>query len=279
MPELRWTLLVLGVVFVAALAWRELRRPRHARGDDPERSATPAQPEEAATSGEREVPFTLPEIRAREPVHDLPIVEIDDDSLIGLRLDGERVEETASPEPLTEAILPPPPAFAEAATVGALGTAPPPQDPIVEWPPDGERQIVAVRLVSPSERFAGRAVRQALSAEGFLPGKFSIFHKCGIDARAVVSAANLTNPGTFDPQTMDIQRFAGLNLFIVMPGPLAPRAAFDELISSARNLNSRLQGALQDEQGAPLTPTRIMSMREGLPATLKPPGTISRPSA
>ena len=30
MSELRWTLLILGVVFIAALSWWERRRPRQA---------------------------------------------------------------------------------------------------------------------------------------------------------------------------------------------------------------------------------------------------------
>jgi len=37
-------------------------------------------------------------------------------------------------------------------------------------------------------------------------------------------------------------------------------------LSTARNLNERLQGALQDERGGPLTPTRIATLRESLGA-------------
>jgi len=42
--------------------------------------------------------------------------------------------------------------------------------------------------------------------------------------------------------------------------------AFEELLTTARNLNERLQGALQDERGGPLTPTRIATIRESLGA-------------
>jgi FtsZ-interacting cell division protein ZipA len=121
-------------------------------------------------------------------------------------------------------------------------------EPIVEWPTDEQRRVVALRLVAlPPERLAGRALRLALASEGF-----------------VLSAANLSKPGTFDPETMDLQRFGGLSLFAVLPGPKPPLKAFEDLLATARNLNERLQGALQDERGGPLTPTRIATIRESL---------------
>ena len=137
--------------------------------------------------------------------------------------------------------------------------------PMVEWPPDDQRHIVALRLVAPlPERFAGRSLRQALAAEGFVLGRFAIFHKPDEAHRAVLSAASLTRPGTFDADTMDSQHYGGLSLFAVLPGPKPPPQAFDELVFTARSLNERLQGVLQDEQGGPLTPSRIATLRERL---------------
>ena len=69
----------------------------------------------------------------------------------------------------------------------------------------------------------------------------------------MLSAASLTRPGTFDLDTMDLQRYGGLSLFAVLPGPMPPPQAFDELVFTARNLNERLHGVLQDEHGGPLT--------------------------
>jgi FtsZ-interacting cell division protein ZipA len=138
-------------------------------------------------------------------------------------------------------------------------------EPIVEWPPDDQRRVVALRLVAPPpERLPGRALRLALASEGFVLGKFQIFHKPDASGRAVLSAANLSKPGTFDLGTMDVQRFGGLSLFTVLPGPKPPLKAFEDLLTTARNLNERLQGALQDERGGPLTPTRIASLRDSL---------------
>jgi ZipA, C-terminal FtsZ-binding domain len=136
---------------------------------------------------------------------------------------------------------------------------------IVEWPPEESRRILALRLVAPQPaRFPGRTLRLALAAEGFLLGKFSIFHKPDETNRALLSAASLNRPGSFDLDTMDSQRYGGLSLFIVLPGPRTPQHAFEELLSAARNLNERLEGALQDERGGPLTPLRVASIRESL---------------
>jgi cell division protein ZipA len=137
--------------------------------------------------------------------------------------------------------------------------------PVVDWPGEEDRRILALRLVSaPAARFQGRAVRQALAAGGFILGKFDIFHKAGPDDRAVLSAASLTKPGTFTMTTIDAQRFGGISLFAVLPGPLSPQETFDELLLTAKNLNDRLQGALQDERGEPLTPTRSATIRQSL---------------
>lgn len=180
-----------------------------------------------------------------------------------------------------EGVSAPPPAAAHAASQPSAGSHTPahagpapvstdsfePTEPIVDWPDEDVRKIVALRLVSGSgERFAGRAVRQALAAEGFVLGKFDIFHKPGPDARAVLSAASLTKPGTFALGTMDAQRYGGISLFAVLPGPLSPLATFDELLTTARALNDRLRGALQDERGEPLTPMRSANLRDSLTA-------------
>jgi cell division protein ZipA len=273
MSELRWALLILGIVFIAVLAWWERRRPRQASG-----ALERAGSRESAAEGPpprlvRDPPLTLPEVRLREPVaaKQLPVV-------------AALPEEPAVPvlEPAAEPMVeddPAPPA--DSADPEANDTAPfepgaplprevlpelPGAEPlVVDWPAEHERRILALRLVAPQrERFAGRSLRQALAAEGFLLGQFAIFHKPDDERRAVLSAASLTRPGTFDRETMDSQHYGGLSLFAVLPGPKSPPQAFDELVFAARNLNERLHGVLQDEQGTPLTPARIAQLREQL---------------
>jgi len=272
MSQLRWWLLILGVLFFAGLTLWELRRPRQARRGD----APPPEPTRA-----REPPLQLPEMHAVEPLtrRALPMVELPEDTgefpVLEPAPPGASGAEARAAEPQKAAPQEPeyliePQHAAAPATGTADADAPHPElpaaaPPVVEWPPDEERRIVALRLVATQpERFGGRSLRQALAAEGFVLGRFDIFHKTDETQRAVLSAASLTRPGTFDADTMDSQHFGGLSLFAVLPGPMSPPEAFEELVSTARNLNDRLCGVLQDEGGTPLTPARIATLRERL---------------
>jgi len=351
MPELRWTLLLLGALFIAVLAWSERRKARQSTrsGHD---AGIPDAPASRSAQREptirepilREPVLTLPELRARDPSppQDLPVVHVEDESVVGLRLDGPRIEEglahlestegtdsepdtprgtwDASPAvdpsvrdlPVLEAadsaseeafnsevfgsgaeaggeaeagpalqrdaeIAPSLQPEEPPASSAAPESSTPPAQPsgstptVVEWPPEEDRRIIALRIVSVSpERFSGRAIRTALVAEGFVHGKFSIFHKPDAQHRAVLSAASLSKPGMFDLETIDSQRFAGLNLFAVLSRSQSTREPFEMLLACARNLNERLQGGLQDERGGPLTPSRVAALRESLGAAPAP---------
>jgi FtsZ-interacting cell division protein ZipA len=341
MSELRWTLLILGVVFIAALSWWERRRPRQAfaprlreaslsHAEFPHAEAYRTASPEPAIAGEPWIGESgLAEAAlSDEPLHgdtdahetgpgpleELPTLIIaDDDARLALKalwddqppepqlidpeagaavetaaisdagvpiLATDAPQATESPGDPTESIDSAPaqsaaPEIAGAEGVGAVrivesafgGDGAAPIEPIVEWPPEDSRRVLALRLVAPqAERFGGRALRLALAAEGFLLGKFAIFHKPDEANRAVLSAAALTRPGAFDLENMDSQRYGGLSLFAVLPGPKPPPQAFEELLCAARNLNERLEGALQDERGGPLTPLRVASIRDSLRA-------------
>ncbi|MDE2263826.1 MAG: hypothetical protein KGL45_14985 [Gammaproteobacteria bacterium] len=324
MSELRWTLLILGVVFIAALSWWERRRPRQAFAP---RLRDASLPHPEPLHGEAQVSAGPGPATAGEPwIGEAGLSDVVSSDLALPGADHARLE-PAVPGPLEElptliipdaercraleaawteqpsepTLIDPEPADTAAASVqvseaqpsepqpsepqpaepeheipgaegvGAVriveafagGEVPP--EPLVEWPPEESRRILALRLVAPqAERFPGRALRLALAAEGFLLGKFAIFHKPDEANRAVLSAASLTRPGAFELETMDSQRYGGLSLFAVLPGPKAPPQAFEELLATARNLNERLQGALQDERGGPLTLLRVTSIRESL---------------
>jgi FtsZ-interacting cell division protein ZipA len=144
------------------------------------------------------------------------------------------------------------------------------------WPNENERRIVTLRVIPKIDpRFAGRALRQAFSAAGFWHGPLDIYHLPDEDGRVVVSAAALAQPGTFDPSIMDSQRFSGLNLFAVLPGPKPERETFDELVHAARQLAERLDAKLADQHGEELTPQRIARLRQALeaPASARASGT------
>ncbi|HTD11629.1 MAG TPA: cell division protein ZipA C-terminal FtsZ-binding domain-containing protein [Steroidobacteraceae bacterium] len=288
MSELRLALLIPGVAFIAALIWWEWRRPRQANADGGVERLSPRDPDAqgAGARAPREPPLALPEMRAREPLaaREPPLVDAAREPpgvpvlspFAPLVVARSGVDEESGPaaaaDPPAEAVqeLPamgadtaPPVSAAVAPAREELPRLPAGPSPVVEWPPDAQRQIVSLRLVAATpERFVGRSLRQALAAEGFVLGRFAIFHKPDDEQRAVLSAASLTRPGTFDADTMDSQHFGGLSLFAVLPGPRPAPQAFEELISTARNLSERLHGVLQDERGSPLTATRIAVLRE-----------------
>ena len=104
-------------------------------------------------------------------------------------------------------------------------------------------------------------MRQALLGEGFVHGEMEIFHRPQGDGRVILSAASLTRPGSFDLASMDSSLFLGLNLFAVLPGPLAGKDTVDKLLTVGHTLARRLRGDLLDGRGEALSETRLAEMR------------------
>lgn len=137
---------------------------------------------------------------------------------------------------------------------------PPPSEP-----PSPLQKIIALRLVAATgDRIDGGALRAALEAEGMRFGKYSIFHRQRADGKAIYSAASLLEPGSFDLDRMNLERYPGISMFAVFPGPIDAAEAFDELLATARRLSDRLNALLQDERGAPLGAQRALAIREEL---------------
>jgi len=275
MPELRIILLVVGVLFVAGIAGFEWWRSRGARPlaatpvrDDTSDPPTPVKP--------------LPEINVvrdtRVAVSDsLPVIElastsesgtrralgisISDDVAVDVAHDSGAARETerARSEPYIGQ-------DDEVSEVRVFDEQPVRGPQLVlNWPGENERRIVTLRVIPKSEpRFQGRALRQAFSGAGFWHGPLDIYHLPDHEGRVVLSAAALAQPGTFDPSIMDSQRFSGLNLFAVLPGPKPERETFDELVRAARQLSERLDGKLADQHGEELTSQRIARLRQAL---------------
>jgi len=285
MAALRWILLVAGLVFLGVLAVWEKRRPRQAPGDGASGAVQRNEPELGSfpePSADAHAPTPAP---GRRPV--LPPPRIDLPTMEAIRDQSMMAEVDALPvfefQPMASdaaversSTSAPAQAPAEPAPPGEAAQAMPLR---VDWPPDGERHIVALRIVAASEeRLSGRAVRLAITACGFVHGRFGIFHQPDADGRALLSVASLSKPGILDPVNMDFQRLAGISLFTVLPGPLPPAAALDHLIDTARELSQRLPARLQDEQGQPLDADRLDDLR-GAMQRLSRSGLHAEPAA
>jgi FtsZ-interacting cell division protein ZipA len=306
MAGLRWILLLVGAAFLLALAAWEKRKPRQARPEaapgsrqrnEPDFGSLSEQPKDAHAPGARGgSQGSLSD--ARRPV--LPPPRIDLPAMEAIRDQSMMAEVDALPvfdfEPRTSdagparqveqtaAALPEAPHEVQARNELSAAVAPPPAPAapaplLVDWPPDGERHIVALRIVPASEeRLSGRAVRLAITACGFVHGRFGIFHQPDADGRALLSVASLSKPGILDPINMDFQRLTGISLFAVLPGPLAPAAALDHLVGIARELSLRLPARVQDEQGQPLDADRLEDLRDSM-QRLSRPGMHAEPAA
>jgi hypothetical protein len=328
MSELRWILLLVGVLFLIGLTAWESRRSRLARAAARERARAlaetipfgpPGPGTEAAGRAAAAAPIPAwleqPAGRAGPALGELPDAAVSDFPLEA----GERGEQAIRAErrggviggelpsmPLTarnaavptafelHASAPPDQAQVDAqaytqpeAQAQAEGTAQAQEGeataaPIdagtvagaqplensaaqgvsVEWPPEEQRRIVSVRIVSTSEqRLSGRATRQALAACGFVHGRYRIFHQPDAEGHALLSCASLNTPGVFDPSSMDYQRYTGLSLFTVLPGPLAAPEAVERLLLTALDLSERLHARLQDDAGQALDEARIAQLR------------------
>jgi cell division protein ZipA len=128
----------------------------------------------------------------------------------------------------------------------------------------GRQRIVALRLIASADRWPGRAVIEALEAEGLTFGKYSIYHREREDGKSIFFVASMVEPGSFDLDDIDNLSFPGISIFAVIPSPIDAPITFDMMLACARRLADRLGGSLQDEQGSSLTAQRILNLREEL---------------
>jgi len=298
--ELRWILLGAGVALILGLWWWETRKARTTVDPTetwPRIRAEPSVDGETKAGDEtiEEPPPFRPTIERMRAPRGPPLVEIPEDAEVDISAyvgkDRRRI-----PDPAPVDVAP-----AKVAQVGGDGggrrrvaepdrdhraswvstqplersevapkrepepEVPRPMDPIEQHVVEASKQrIVALRLVAPEERWAGKQLREAIEAEGLRYGRYSIFHREREDGKTLFYLASMMEPGSFDLAKMDNQVFPGISLFGIVPGPLDAPATFDMVLAAARRLAERLKGQLQDEQGSTLTAQRILNLREEL---------------
>lgn len=279
MPELRWALIGLGLAFFAGLVVFEWRR----KGRSAPRAAAP----EAPARGERPRRIepgldAVPEVRgaARESGLEVPVIHPMDP------MPGRPAPPLAEPVPVAaEAAVDVPAAArgaggepvlareaqavpeAPAIVPPAPAPAPAPSSQAIRWPPAKVERALSLRLVGrEGAPLAGRALRLALEAAGFVPGPQDIYHRVDVGGGVLVSAASMVQPGTLEPALMDGQQYRGVALFSVLPGPVPPAGMLDGLVEAARELSRRLDGVVQDGKGAEFDAAAREAMRQSLGA-------------
>lgn len=270
MNDLHWALAILGALFLAGLGVREWRRSRGTDANVP--PVTPAMPSEPPAFVD---PPRLTELSGmrREPQIaefdvgiDPPVVEAMQD------LPGEPAgEDYGTPDDTAASAPPPEPirvsiAHEEAVDVPGATTVVVPEDAKpIRWPPEQlPDRVLGLRVIASSGMFGGKPVRQALLAAGLRHGPQQIFHKTDMDGNVIASVANLVRPGSLIPEVMDSHEYRGLSLFAVLPGPRSAEQMLEGLVQLARQLASRLGGAVQDEHGRELDAARLAELRRAV---------------
>lgn len=105
------------------------------------------------------------------------------------------------------------------------------------------------------EGFGGREVDRAARRFGMRHGDMSIYHKRSRPSggRRLYSLANLHEPGTFDPATLDELRSRGLTVFMNIPATPDPSRTFEDMVRTARGIAEALNGRLVDQDRNPLS--------------------------
>ncbi|MCC5870217.1 MAG: cell division protein ZipA [Gammaproteobacteria bacterium] len=138
------------------------------------------------------------------------------------------------------------------------------QDP---GPPIDPEKIVAMRMAARAgNTMPAEALVLKLRELGLRHGKFGIFHRHRPDADGppLFSVASMTEPGSFDLTKVRDTRLPGVTLFMVLPGPEDPVRCFEDMVEVARALAQDLEGEILDESGSTWSIQRERYIREEL---------------
>lgn len=132
-------------------------------------------------------------------------------------------------------------------------------------PPAIQEKLVVLYLAAhPNQLFTASVIGESLRDLGLVYGDMHIYHRypdAGGSA-PVFGVANLVEPGTLEPAALAETGTPGLTLFLQLPGPLAPLAAFDLFVSTAQQLAQRLDGELRDQHRTALSRQMLEHLRD-----------------
>lgn len=137
-------------------------------------------------------------------------------------------------------------------------------DEIFKTPKPGEpSDVIVVNVFSKTgQRFEGVALDAALQASGMEYGAMRIYHRMDDSGDRLFSLVNSVEPGYFEPESYADFSTPGISMFLALPGPQRPDAAFEELIATAESLTQNLDGRLLDQDHNPLRTQGIEHLRE-----------------
>jgi cell division protein ZipA len=133
-------------------------------------------------------------------------------------------------------------------------------------PPSPSELLVVFYVVAQKSGFLGKDLLAILEDLGLKYGDMSIFHHYGLGElkvkKPIFSVANITEPGTFEPQEMADLLTPGVALFMRLPGPFGGRVAFELMLNSAKRIAETMEGSIVDERHKFLDQKKITALRE-----------------
>lgn len=226
MTELRWILLIAGILVIAGIYLFTRNRSGAAGGEEAggllkrepvlRTDPTTGSGEKDSGSGEAIEPF------------------LSDESLDGDEPDPARVEPELVEEP------------------APLG--------------DPEKIVTLRVAFSAEFAIPGVALTELFKTHGLRFGRLKIFHKFQSDGSRnigpIFSAASIAEPGSFDLANIETQNIPGITLFMVLPNYLEGRLAFESMLDFARAAADSFDGEVLDETGSSLSIQRAGYLRD-----------------
>lgn len=224
MSELRWILLLIGVLIVAGV-YGYTRYQRHLRDE--------------ASFGRRGAQRDVLDVRGDEPVISSTDEVVDASDLPPIEFDPGDDE---APGGAGEA----------AAADRDDGAA-----------PEKPREILILHVRAPEDRpWPGEAVARAAADTGLQQTDKNIFQYFPPESEQVLfHAADMFKPGVIDWQRLDEVRLRGLSLFMQLPVYCPASGAFETMLGCARRLTEALGGEVLDARRCPLTEEALEDMR------------------
>ncbi len=138
------------------------------------------------------------------------------------------------------------------------------EDPVEQPAAAPVEELVVMNVLAEIDRpYTGDELFAALRTCGLKFGDMNIFHRVEPLTKSVqYSVASAVEPGTFDMADMEAIRCPGLCLFMQLPGPEEPLAAFEDMLSVARSIVGSLGGELKDEHRNVMTAQTVEHYRQ-----------------
>lgn len=136
-------------------------------------------------------------------------------------------------------------------------------------PPPHKEEILSFSVASRRKFFTGDAIASVMHAANLSRGPMDIYYRYSSDGSEILFAvASMVEPGSF-PQDMSRFRSSGLSLFARLPGSLDGVVIFDEMYEASRLIAENLDGILLGNDHKPLMEDALDEMRalaSGIPA-------------